>query len=121
MNALLQIKSQNCLSQWCKFDGYAYWDPKEECIQNKSDKMFTLMILDFDALYWEAEATEPLAPKCKKIKVDEELVTDSQFYQNPQICSCPHTTFNHQATEHSNHYQGQPNHGIRNVHNNSID
>jgi len=55
----------------------AFWDPKEECIRNKSDKMLTAALSNANSLYWEAEVQEPVTPKQKKIKVDDELVTDS--------------------------------------------
>jgi len=54
-----------------------YWDPKEECVHNKNDKMLNVAMLDEDRLYWEVEANETMPPKWKKIKVDEESVTDS--------------------------------------------
>jgi len=41
----------------------AYWDPKEECVCNKSNKMLTVALLDADALYWEVDATEQPQPK----------------------------------------------------------
>jgi len=55
----------------------AYWDPKEECICNKSDEMLNVAMADKDGLYWEADATEVIPAKRKKIKVDKESVTDS--------------------------------------------
>jgi len=55
----------------------AFWDPKEECIRNKSDEMLTVALSDTDGLYWEAEVQEPVTPKWKKIKVGNELVMDS--------------------------------------------
>jgi len=55
----------------------AYWDPKEECVRNKSDDMLNVAMADEDGLYWEAEAVETLPAKQKKIKVDDESVTDS--------------------------------------------
>ncbi len=54
----------------------AYWDPKEECVRNKSDEMLLVVLSDSDALYWEAEV-EQVVPKRKKIKVDDESVSDS--------------------------------------------
>jgi len=55
----------------------AFWDPKEECVRNKSDEMLNVAMADEDGLYWETEVVEVLLAKRKKIKVDEELVTDS--------------------------------------------
>jgi len=55
----------------------AFWDPKEECIHNKSDKMLMAALSDADGLYWEAEVQEQAPPKRKKIKVDNKSVTDS--------------------------------------------
>jgi len=55
----------------------AYWDPKEECVRNKSDDMLNVAMADEDGLYWETEITENLPAKRKKIKVDDESVTDS--------------------------------------------
>jgi len=55
----------------------SYCDPKEECIHNESDEMLALAISDSDALYWETDMTKLATPKCKKVKVDEESVTDS--------------------------------------------
>jgi len=55
----------------------AYWDPKEECIHNKSDEMLNVAMLDEDGLYWEAEVIKTFPAKRKKIKVDEESVMDS--------------------------------------------
>jgi len=54
-----------------------FWDPKEECVWNKSDKMLNLAILDADGLYWEVDTPDPNTPKCKKVKVDNKSVTDS--------------------------------------------
>jgi len=39
--------------------------------------MLNFAISDTDCLYWEIEAPNPNPPKLKKIKVDEELVTNS--------------------------------------------
>jgi len=33
----------------------AYWDPKEECMCNKSDEMLLEAISDFNNLYWESD------------------------------------------------------------------
>ncbi len=41
----------------------AYWDPKEECVRNKSDDMLNVAMADEDGLYWEAEVVEPLPSK----------------------------------------------------------
>jgi len=54
-----------------------FGDQKEECIQNKSDKMLNLAILDADRLYWEVDTPNPNPPKCKKVKVNDKLVMDS--------------------------------------------
>jgi len=54
----------------------AFWDPKEECVQNKSSKMLTAVLSDADGLYWEAEVQDA-PPKWKNIKVDDESVLDS--------------------------------------------
>ncbi len=54
-----------------------YCDLKEECVQNKSDEMLNVAMSDTDGLYWEIETAEIPNPKRKKIKVDEESVTDS--------------------------------------------
>jgi len=55
----------------------AFWDPKEECVKNKSDEMLTAALSDTDGLYWEAEVQELATPKRKKIKVDKKSVSDS--------------------------------------------
>jgi len=55
----------------------AFWDLKEECVCNKSDEMLTATLSDADGLYWEADVQEQATPKRKKIKVDEESVSDS--------------------------------------------
>ncbi len=55
----------------------AYWDPKEECVRNKSDEMLNVAMSDEDGLYWEAEIIETLPAKRKKIKVDDESISDS--------------------------------------------
>jgi len=36
----------------------AYWDPKEECMCNKSDEMLLEAISDFNNLYWESDIVE---------------------------------------------------------------
>jgi len=41
----------------------AYWDPKEECICNKSDKMLNQAISDADKLYWEIDAVDLVPAK----------------------------------------------------------
>jgi len=76
----------------------AYWDPKEECVHNKSDEMLNVAMLDEDGLYWEVEATETLPAKRKKIKVNEESVMDSVSMVKTAISSVKtkHTTSNHQ-------------------------
>jgi len=43
-----------------------YWDPKEECIQNKCNEMLILAISDVNGFYWKIEAAEFNPPKCKK-------------------------------------------------------
>jgi len=55
----------------------AYWDPKEECVRNKSNDMLNVAMADEDGLYWETDAVETLPAKRKKIKVDDESITDS--------------------------------------------
>ncbi len=55
----------------------AYWDPKEECVRNKSDEMLNQALSDTDGLYWEIETAKAIPTKHKKIKVDNESVTDS--------------------------------------------
>jgi len=55
----------------------AYWDPNKECMQNKSDEMLNQALSDTDGFYWEIETAEAIPTKCKKIKVDNESVTDS--------------------------------------------
>jgi len=55
----------------------AYWDPKEECICNKSDDMLNVAMVDEEGLYWEMDLVEILLAKQKKIKVDDESVTNS--------------------------------------------
>jgi len=54
-----------------------YWDPKEECVCNKSDEMLNVAMSDEDGLYWEVEVIKTLPAKRKKIKVDDESITDS--------------------------------------------
>jgi len=49
----------------------ALWDPKEECIWNKSDEMLNQAISHADGLYWELDAVDPTPVKHKKNKVDE--------------------------------------------------
>jgi len=39
--------------------------------------MLTVALSNANSLYWEAEVQEPVAPKWKKIKVDDKLVMDS--------------------------------------------
>jgi len=39
--------------------------------------MLTVALSNANGLYWEAEVQEPVAPKWKKIKVDDKLVMDS--------------------------------------------
>jgi len=55
----------------------AYWDPKEECVRNKSDEMLNQALSDTDGLYWEIDTADAIPTKRKKIKVDDESVTDS--------------------------------------------
>jgi len=55
----------------------AFWDPKEECVRNKSDEMLTVVLSDTDGLYWETDVQEQATPKRKKIKVNDESVSDS--------------------------------------------
>jgi len=54
-----------------------YWDPKEECVCNKSDEMLNVVMSDEDRLYWEVEVIKTLPAKWKKIKVDDESILDS--------------------------------------------
>ncbi len=76
----------------------AYWDPKEECVCNKSDEMLNVAMADEDGLYWETEAVEVPQAKWKKIKVDKELVTDSVSTVKTAISSIKtrRTTRHHQ-------------------------
>ncbi len=74
--------AQSQVPKWFKPSAHvraadAYWDPKEECIRNKSDEMLNVAMSDTDGLYWEIETAEIPNPKRKKIKVDKESVTDS--------------------------------------------
>ncbi len=39
--------------------------------------MLNLAISDANGLYWEVDAPNPNTPKCKKVKVSDELVKDS--------------------------------------------
>jgi len=64
-----------------------YWDPKEECMQNKSDEMLNQALSDTDGLYWEIETAKAIPTKCKKIKVDNESVTDSLSTMKTAISS----------------------------------
>ncbi len=64
----------------------AFWDPKEECIRNKSDEMLMAVLSNADRLYWEAEVQEA-PPKQKKIKVDNESVSDSILMVKTAISS----------------------------------
>jgi len=41
--------------------------------------MLNFAIFNFDALYRGVDAVKPVAPKCKKIRVDEESIMDSLF------------------------------------------
>jgi len=54
----------------------AYWDPREECVKNASDRMIDLSSTDADDLYWVAETSTP-APKRKRVHADEESLDDS--------------------------------------------
>jgi len=48
----------------------AYWDPKEECVKNTSDKMLTVAMADNNDLYWAAENPPDLAsPKRKWVQL----------------------------------------------------
>jgi len=49
----------------------AYWDPKEECVQNKSDDMLNVAMADEDGLYWEVEAVETLPAKRLKSMMNQ--------------------------------------------------
>jgi len=75
-----------------------YWDPKEECVHNKSIEMLNIVMADEDGLYWEVEPTETILAKRKKIKVDKESVTDSVSMVKTAISSVKtrHTTSNQQ-------------------------
>jgi len=46
-----------------------YWDPKEECVWNKSDEMLNQAISDADRLYWELDVVDPIPAKRKKLKL----------------------------------------------------
>jgi len=71
-----------------------YWDPKEECIQNKSKKMLNQVISNNDRLYWEIDVVDPIPAKQKKIKVDDKFITDSVSTVKTAISSVQtcHTT-----------------------------
>jgi len=78
----------------------AFWDPKEECVQNKSDEMLNVAMADEDGLYWETDLVEVLPAKRKKIKVNEESVTNSISTVKMAISSIKTscTTSNHQKS-----------------------
>jgi len=66
----------------------AYWDPKEECMCNKSDEMLLAALSNLDALYWEVEVEQVILER-KKIKVDKESVSDSISTVKMVISSIP--------------------------------
>jgi len=54
----------------------AYWDPREECIKNASDRMIDLSTTDTDDLYWATETATP-TPKRKQVQANDESLDDS--------------------------------------------
>jgi len=79
-----QVKSEQAgpiISKWFKPEARAravdaYWDPREECVKNASDRMINLLTTDTDDLYWATETSIP-APKRKRVQADEESLDDS--------------------------------------------
>jgi len=69
------------ISKWFKPEAQAravdvYWDPREECVKNASNRMINLSTMDTDNLYWATE-TSTLAPKRKRVQADDESLDDS--------------------------------------------
>jgi len=81
----------------------AFWDPKEECVCNKSDEMLMAALSNAYGLYWEVESQEQAPPKQKKIKVNNKSVTDSISMVKTTISSVQ--THSHQTKKQS---QGLP-------------
>jgi len=53
-------KKKGYIAKWFKLAAWvqavdAYWDPKEECVINTSDKMLMVAMADNNDLYWVAE------------------------------------------------------------------
>jgi len=57
----------------------AFWDPKEECVKNTSNKMLSEALVEDDDLYWAAEkpAPDPTSPKRKQVQLEEELLDNT--------------------------------------------
>jgi len=55
-----------------------YWDPKDECVKNTSNKMLTQVSMDTDNLYWISNVPPPSQKqKQKHMQAEEELLNDS--------------------------------------------
>jgi len=65
----------------------AFWNSKEECVQNKSNKMLLEAILDNDNLYWESDIIEQAPPKCKRIQAEDKSMMDSVSTMKTAISS----------------------------------
>jgi len=59
----------------CAWAANAYWDPKEECVKNQSDKMLAQVLAETDDLYWISHVPPPLL-KCKHNQADKESLDD---------------------------------------------
>jgi len=72
------------IAKWFKLVAHAcavdaFWDPKEECVKNTSNKMLSEALAEDDDLYWAAEkpALDPKSPKRKRVQLEEELLDDT--------------------------------------------
>jgi len=71
------------ISEWfklvaCTQAADAYWDPKEECIKNQSNKMLAQLSTEDDDFYWIADIPAP-SPKSKCTQAEDESLDDSIF------------------------------------------
>jgi len=53
-----------------------YWDPRDECVKNTSDKLLDIMNTDMDDLYWVVDQVPP-SPKRTCTQVEDESMNDS--------------------------------------------
>jgi len=73
-------KKKGYIAKWfkpatCTQAANAYWDPKEECVKNTSDKLLDVMNVDSDDLYWVVNQVPP-SPKQKQTQVENKSMND---------------------------------------------